>query len=380
MGNTNSYHTDGLNQADRYPAALSPGFFQVEERDADDLLMFVTKLSGQFNYYNINNTIEGNWEDFFLSDVNIMARVFVRNDVNNFLRKYDTIKNKLIREVEEKELLSTLRQLMEYIYSLALLQLQIHDKFKKSAGAHDFEGLREFRKIIEGYDVYDGEINQLLSFYEEAERTFGAAFKLKDVAELKKLLNAQADNGYEPVFGNGTTTHEKILGAINYMDTLFSSLGLKYNRLIDASVYYLHKQKAETITYAPHIGLLMSFLDIYQNLKNDLNQYTQKHLEFFYNRVLNIQQRDAIADKVNVVFELTPGVKQFQLAKGELLVAQAPGQVTKDIFELDEDILITRAKVIELKTAYVSENVKIRSKDEDIDDASLITVIAAMNR
>ncbi len=380
MGNTNSYHTDGLNQGDRYPAALQPAFFQVEERDADDLLMFIAKLASEFNYYNINNSIEGNWEDFFLSDVNIMTRVFVRKDVNNFLRRYDALKNKLIREIEEKELLNTLQQLMEYIYTFALVQLQIHEKFKKSAGVYDFEGLKEFKKIIEGYDVYDGEINKLLSFYEEAEREFGPAFKLKHVDELKRLLNVQEDTtDYEPVFNNGTTVHEKILGAINYIDTLFSALGLKYNRLIDASVYYLHKQKTETITYAPHIGLMMSFLDIFQYLKNDLNQYTQKHLEFFYRRVLNIHQRNAVADKVDVIFELNPGVKQFQLSKGELLLANIPGQVAKDIFELDEDILITKAKVIELKTAYVSENVKIRSKDEDIEDVKEFKVYSCDN-
>ena len=146
MGNTNSYHTDGIHQEDRYPPALRPAFFQVEERDADDLLMFVAKLASQFNYYNINNAIEGNWEDFFLSDVNIMTRVFVRKDVNNFLRKYDSLKNKLVREVEEKELLDTLQQVMEYIYSFALVQLQIHEKFKKSAGAHDFDSCKPGRR------------------------------------------------------------------------------------------------------------------------------------------------------------------------------------------------------------------------------------------
>lgn len=379
MGNTNSYHTDGIHQEDRYPPALRPAFFQVEERDADDLLMFVAKLASQFNYYNINNAIEGNWEDFFLSDVNIMTRVFVRKDVNNFLRKYDALKDKLIKEVEEKELLGTLQQIMEYIYNFAFVQLQIHEKFKKSATTHNFEGLKEFRKIIEGYDVYDGEINRIMSFYEEAEREFGNSFKLKHVDELKRLLDVQGDTDYEPVFRNGTTVHEKILGAINYIDELFSSLGLKYNRLIDASVYYLHKQKAETITYAPHIGLMMSFLDLYQNLKNGLNQFTQKHLEFFYKRVLGIEQKNAIADKVNIIFELNPGIKQFQLSKGEQLLASIPGQVAKDIFELDEDILITRTKIIELKTVYVSENVKIRSKDEDIDDVKEFKVYSSNN-
>jgi len=380
MAINNSYHTDGLNQEDRYPAALRPGYFQVEERNADDLLLFLTRLATQFSYYNTNNNIEGTWEDFFLSDVNIMARVFVREDVNSFLRKYDALKNKLTRQVEEKALLDTLQQLMEYIYSFAMVQLQIHDKFRKSAGTHNFEGLKEFRKIIEGYDVYDSEISKLLLFYDEAQREFGDAFKLQHNADMAALLKAQGDTaGYQPVFSSGTTVHEKILGAVNYIDEVFSALGLKYNRLVDASTYYLHKQKADTITYAPHIGLVLSFLDIYQYLKNDLNQYTQKHLDLFYSRILGIQQKAAIADKVNIIFELNPGIKQLQLKKGEQLQVMLPGQVTREIFELDEDILITKAKVAELKTVYVSENIKIRSKDEDIEDVKEYKVYSANN-
>ena len=53
-----SHIADGISQAERYPLALQPDYFKIDERDMDDMLRFVVELSKHFNYYNLNNQIE----------------------------------------------------------------------------------------------------------------------------------------------------------------------------------------------------------------------------------------------------------------------------------------------------------------------------------
>ena len=41
--------------------------------------------------------------------------------------------------------------------------------------------------------------------------------------------------------------------------------------------------------HEPHLGLLFTFLRLFSPFQNDLNELTQKHLDFFYQDVLKIK-------------------------------------------------------------------------------------------
>lgn len=377
MGNAGTYHTNGLSRNNRFPAALRHDFFQADERDIDDMLVFITSLAGQFNYYNTANKPDGTWEDFFLSDINILTRVIAKRPIKHYLREYDRLKNKVKGEEKENRKAGALAQLINFITSFANLQLNIHGQIKKAAVTQYSEELEEFRKITGVHNDYDAEIQSIVQVIRSTANQFGPAYKLKTPADLLKQIQQLQEA--EDLFNDQTSLRDKMQKTLDVADNLFSSLAVKYNRLGDAAVYYLHKQKKKPVSFAPHIGLLLTFLDLYQYLKADLNQLTKRHLDFFYKHVLGMHCRSSSADKVNMVFELNPTVKQFLLPKGEQVLASVQGQVNKDIFELDGEILLNQAKIRELKTLYVSENIKIRSKKEDTESLVELKVYSAQN-
>lgn len=88
-----SYIADGISQSERYPDSLKPDFFQVEERDREDLLKFVIEFGQHLHYYNLNNEIDGDWEEILTADVMVIMRVIPKFEINTFIRRYELLKS-----------------------------------------------------------------------------------------------------------------------------------------------------------------------------------------------------------------------------------------------------------------------------------------------
>ena len=110
--------------------------------------------------------------------------------------------------------------------------------------------------------------------------------------------------------------------------------------------------------YSPHLALLFTFLNIFSKLQDDLNGYTKKHLDFFYQTVLRLTPEDAQPDKVHIVFELQKQLKQYALKKGLLVKADKDKNGTEIDFALAGDIVVNKTQVADIRTLFLNnENV-----------------------
>src|ERR1700749_1675089 len=57
-----------------------------------------------------------------------------------------------------------------------------------------------------------------------------------------------------------------------------------------------------TGTVPPHLGLMLAFLKTFDNVRNEFNNFTGRHLDFYYNDVLQLARKEAVADKVAIIF------------------------------------------------------------------------------
>jgi len=60
---------DGTSQQQRLLKALLPSYVSVDERSMQDLVAFAATYGTQINYFDVNNTITGNWQSFFKDQV-----------------------------------------------------------------------------------------------------------------------------------------------------------------------------------------------------------------------------------------------------------------------------------------------------------------------
>jgi hypothetical protein len=60
---------DGTSQQQRLLKALLPSFVSVDERSMDDLIAFAKKYAEEINFFDQNNSTNGNWVDFFTQEI-----------------------------------------------------------------------------------------------------------------------------------------------------------------------------------------------------------------------------------------------------------------------------------------------------------------------
>ena len=375
MNNTGSYITDGISQQDRYPVSLNPDYFLLDERTVDDLLLFITELSFEYNYYDAGNNLNGDWLDFFLSDPNLMLRIFPYYDFKRFSLEYDRMKQELSLEINENKLAAKLQSLVEFIYHFLAFQSRMFEKFKSSIFGADHFKLNEFTGIVGTDDDYQLARRRFYSLSLQIESHLEISLEgidktmfFPNAADLPKTDFYDSFSLYSSISGN----------AMQVFDDLFLKFELLHNRLINASNYFLQKQKREEVSFRPHISLVIAFLELYQSLKDEFNQFTCKHLEFYYNKVLGIESKKAVADKVSVMLTLNKGISEFLVEKGEKMLAAIPGQAKKEIFNVVEDILVNRGRIVALKTIYKSEYHNFLYK-KDIDPVKEYMIYAADN-
>ena len=71
----------------------------------------------------------------------------------------------------------------------------------------------------------------------------------------------------------------------------------------------------------PHLTLFICFLKLLEHSKLRFNAITQRHLDFYYAEVLQIQKRPAQKDQVHLLFELAKNIDQYALPEQTQLLA-----------------------------------------------------------
>jgi len=361
MNKPHAYITDGISQRDRYPASLDPGYFQVDERTTNDLLLFITELSLKYNYYNDQNEVNGNWLDFFLSDPNLMLRLLSSFDFAHYELEYNRNKQQLLKAASEDELKKILKSTIEQVYDFVSFQDSIFEKFKTSIVEINSDKLLNLQKIAESDEAYE---KARLEFYRVSNsygNTLHMQFKDPQLIEYlqHKAGKTDAKRAYlqSSPFKNedDAAFFENLHGkALDIFDNLFSKFDVVYNQL-KTTATFLQEEKQEKVYHQPHVSLSLSFLELYQVLKKEMNLLTGKHLDLYFKKLLAIEARKPEADKVSVILSLNKGVNEYLLEEGESLLAVTPGKPEKEIFRIKEDMLVTHATIAELKTVYKRE-------------------------
>ncbi|MCB9314785.1 MAG: baseplate J/gp47 family protein [Lewinellaceae bacterium] len=108
----------------------------------------------------------------------------------------------------------------------------------------------------------------------------------------------------------------------------------------------------------PHFALFLCFLHLFGYAQERLNTLTQRHLEYYYEKVLQIRRRKPQPDQVHLVFELAKNATEVLLPKGTRLNAGKDDTGKPLYYQLTEDSVLNRAKIEHLRTVLF-ENGKL---------------------
>lgn len=170
-------------------------------------------------------------------------------------------------------------------------------------------------------------------------------------SQLRRLLKALLPS-YVSV--DERSMEDLIAFARRYAEEIFyyDTNNLKNGNWVDFFNHAIDEQGSQT---EPHYALFAAFLDLFRVAQDDLNTITARHLDFYYREVLQLKEKPAVPDQVFAVFELAKNTFSYLLEKDTLLNAGKDGIAKNLDYALDQNIVINKAAVQDLKAVFADK-------------------------
>ncbi len=136
--------------------------------------------------------------------------------------------------------------------------------------------------------------------------------------------------------------------------------GADWQTTRDALLQYLDnsENRSENDSFQrPHLLLFMAYLKLLQMGQQQLNQLTQRHLDFYYRDYLRLTKLKAVPDSVNVLVSLAAGTTETLLPAGTLLAAGKDGAGNDMSYATGNDLLVNLAQVKQLSSVFVNKTI-----------------------
>ncbi|ARS39421.1 hypothetical protein CA265_07040 [Sphingobacteriaceae bacterium GW460-11-11-14-LB5] len=127
------------------------------------------------------------------------------------------------------------------------------------------------------------------------------------------------------------------------------------------SVFNIDELKKDG-TSEPHLALFDSFLELYAIAQKDLNQFTGKHLDYFFETVLGFEKKAAAPDKVYLIVALAKHISQYVLNDKTEFKAGKNSKKQEQFYKLLSDFSFSHAQVASIKSILVDQTEKSRIK------------------
>jgi len=135
----------------------------------------------------------------------------------------------------------------------------------------------------------------------------------------------------------------------DYADTMPRRESVEYKSM-KKKVADLMSRFEQDSNLTPHLTLFVCFLKLLDFSKKAFNNLTKRHLDFYYNEILQIEKNDAQSDKVYVIFELAKKAIQEKIPSGTLLDGDKDLSGKKRVYKTGDDLIANQAKVVEVKS------------------------------
>ncbi|WP_186757804.1 baseplate J/gp47 family protein [Echinicola salinicaeni] len=110
--------------------------------------------------------------------------------------------------------------------------------------------------------------------------------------------------------------------------------------------------RAFTGKLTPHLTLFISFLKLLDFSKKRFNHLTKRHLDYYYQKVLQIGKKPIQADHVYLIFELAKNASQEKLEKGTLLDGGKDSLGKKRNYVSLSETVLNKTSVAQIKSIY----------------------------
>ncbi len=327
--------SDGTEEKDRFPRALESGYFLPDERRFEELLALGFELARTLPFHDLRNERNGTWGDLFtVNEAVVMAHILSTDAMRleaEFAQQREMGVEQTVRFAYETARridfwLSTLglpssraaSELSERIE--ALVTERLADDLQELGGI--VAVLREKTPSLDGLDFRGFHRLWGVSQADGGGRHAGGAARPRD-----------ASSG--PMRDDVRRIFYAFLNVITHLRSIVRP--------------YL-AESMQSQTHDPAVALFIVFLKLLESARGRLNSFAERHLDFYYRRVLGATARPHEPDHVFLSLQIADGQSQVQIpAATEFLTAAGAGPA-EIVFLNERDSVVSDAKVDTLCT------------------------------
>lgn len=366
---------DGTSQAARYMAALDPDFVQVDERSLLDQIRLLRKYARLVQYHSDRNEADGDWENFFNSGMASLVALITDFSMSEATAAFKQLKDDLEAAGSNK---NKIRRIYKSIFDLLFTLMYQLEQWQIKAE----EGTllrKELRRHIGS--TLRNVFAESLSYFKEAKKnpkisatafhdvdftnfpttdanevlqvSFDEIWSLNSTLSWEDYLNS---NAAEPgIFQPYRSDVEKAAAqGLKRLEKLLEKILGVYRQLTDQGEALLKDLLENYPAHQPHMTLMLSFFQLLDSARAEINTLTSRHLDFYYKRVLRLDQKAAVPDTVHLVFELAKHVEEALVKEDTEVKAGKDATGVERIYETDSELVANQAQVVQMRSVFIS--------------------------
>lgn len=303
----------GTTQNARFLSALQPDYFLLDEREEIDYVVLAQKISKYLKYFNESDSVneQSDWSPFFAwESTAILAQIFKWN-IEDYEKKYENDRKStaLINDNgEQKKIIKEVFEKIQYDFT------KLTDKVST---LDDSLSIKEF--LLSSKTAIETQLNGIFS-------------KITTENSISTLLQSYQFN--------------------KNIQNLFGLLLYWKNSTEKAFTQQLESYPSHT----PHYALFLAFLKLLDIAKNHLNDFTKRHLDFYYKDILQLFPQKAQPDFVHLLIEPTPNKNAFLLPKNTVFSAGKNSLGKNKFYASTSDQAINSVKIKSFLSHHVVQN------------------------
>ncbi|WP_439490150.1 hypothetical protein [Algoriphagus sp.] len=309
---------NGINQSGRMLAPLDPTFVGLDERSLLELVQFTLNYAEAVSYFNFQNKPVGTWKPFLLNNPVFITGLIASTSLESYKLRQDDLVSKADERLDTDK--KPKEEMAENLLAMIKNLIYWEDLFRSC----NYTG-SILKEIMNGIKFVEPVIKMGI--------TLQKRFKASDFPglDLQKVDSSQEVSLKESF----KLSYKNLLYIVDFAERRFDEM-----------------MEDHTRDHQPHIGLLLASLKLFREIQTDLNQLTKRHLDFYYQRIL--QQSPLPTAPIQLLVGLYPKPGGWLLPANSAFTLQFPSKKTIPF----ENRLITelsQCRIAEIRTFYKND-------------------------
>ena len=325
-------HADGVDRQNRLIPALREGYFNVDEMSFEDLVELSVDFASNLSYYNKDLRIVGDWGPFLTSNEIVIMALILNKNIKQSI-------NQIRKSLKESESLS-LRLIFKFVVEIDKWLTDLR-RSRSTPGQELTSAIERVIRNTMSVAVHDlGRINFNLAPENDAlvDTDFIKLGSIWGIVAEGDVVNFSKSeiNTTDSSFNQKTLIMNsalRIINAVEYLQNFCSTL---------------LPQSLKTQKNDPAVGLFISFITLYKHAQDNVNSFTQRHLDFYYRDILKTQYKHKTPERVVLNFEISPRSDPVTIQKGSRFSCMKDEDSKDVIFEVNNELNVSDAKIREI--------------------------------